>query len=51
MISSLLGSDQDSQISKWQKRLKLAEIKGEILTTPEAENWLKSKLSFDKKEA
>lgn len=51
MISSLLGSDQDSQISKWQKRLKLAEIKGEILTIPEAENWLKSKLSFDKKEA
>ena len=51
MISSLLGGDQDSQIGSWQKRLKLAEIKGEILTIPEAENWLKSKLSFDKKEA
>ncbi|MEE4254000.1 MAG: hypothetical protein V2I50_08160 [Desulfuromusa sp.] len=51
MISSLLGSDQDSQIGYWQEQLKLAEIKGEISTILEAENWLKSKLSFDKKEA
>ena len=51
MISSLLGRGQDSQIGSWQEKIKLAEIKGEISTIAEAENWLKNKLSFDKKEA
>ena len=51
LISTLLGITQGPQIGKWQEMLKLAEIKGEIDTSLQAENWLKSKLSFDNKEA
>ncbi|MFK5926558.1 MAG: hypothetical protein QM483_08010 [Desulfuromusa sp.] len=50
-ISSLLGSSSNIQIGKWQSRLKLAEINGEITTKLQAENWLKSKLPFDNQEA
>jgi len=51
LISTLLGRDQVSQVGTWQKKLKLAEIKGEITKSSEAETWFKSNLSFDKKEA
>ena len=51
LISNLLGRDQVSQVGKWQQKLKLAEIKGEITKSSEAETWFKSNLSFDKKEA
>ena len=37
-------------IGLWQKQLKYAEINGEISTVQEAEEWLKGKLLFDKKE-
>ncbi len=48
-VLAALGGIFPEQISAWQSRIKLAEINGEICTATDAENWLKNKLSFDKK--
>lgn len=48
-VASLLGGTSNDQISEWLKKIKLAEINGEITTATDAEKWLKDKLSFDKK--
>jgi len=48
-VASLLGGTSNGQISEWLKKIKLAEINGEITTATDAEKWLKDKLSFDKK--
>jgi len=50
-IAILLVDSPNTQIGEWQSRLKLAEINSEISTINEAEKWLKTKLSFDNKEA
>ena len=49
LVATLLGGYSNAQVGEWQEKLKLAEINGEISTATEAEKWLKSKLSFDKK--
>jgi len=49
LVASLLGGTSSGQISEWLKKIKLAEINGEITTADDAEKWLKGKLSFDKK--
>jgi len=43
-VASLLGGASGSQVGKWQKKLKLAEINGEIGTSAEAEKWVESNL-------
>lgn len=48
-VAALLNGTSNVQIGEWLKKIKLAEINGEITTALEAEKWLKSKLSFDKK--
>ncbi len=44
-IAALLKDSPDTQIGELQKKLKLAEIKGEIRTSVDAERWLRRKLS------
>lgn len=51
IIASFLNNSPNTQIGKWQYKLKQAEINGEIETVTEAENWLKQELSFDNKES
>lgn len=43
-VASLLDGTSSARIGEWQKKLKLAEINGEIATSNEAEKWLKSYL-------
>ena len=50
-VADLLGKAVPKLIGQWQKRLKIAEIDGQIFSEVDAENWLKAKLSFDNKEA
>jgi len=49
-VLEVLGNVSPAQIGSWQSRVKLAEIKGEISSSADAENWLKDKLLFDNKE-
>ena len=44
LVASLLDGTSSTRVGEWQKKLKLAEINGEIATTGEAEKWLKSHL-------
>ena len=49
-VLEVLGNVSPAQIGSWQSKVKLAEIKGEINSSADAENWLKNKLLFDNKE-
>ncbi|MEA3544452.1 MAG: hypothetical protein U9R69_04425, partial [Thermodesulfobacteriota bacterium] len=49
-IASFLDGSSNTQIGKWQSRLKQAEINGEIETCEAAEDWLKKELLFDNPE-
>lgn len=43
-VASLLGESSGTKVGRWQKKLKLAEINGEIRTSAEAEKWVESNL-------
>lgn len=49
MIVDIMNISPGKQISHIQLELKQAEIKGEIVTSEDAENWLKNELLFDNK--
>jgi len=49
-VAKSLKDVSPRQIGLYQKKIKLAEINGEISSVAEAEKWLKTKLSFDNKE-
>ena len=50
-VAAALQHVSQKQIGYYQAQIKLAEINGEIFSVDGAEKWLKTKLSFDNKEA